>query len=240
MLVREEIEKSGSLDARAVVANDSEDEAKTLIEEFLPFLRGRVAKYAMRFDEHVQEDVYSVAMMALYEAIQNYDIGKGHFFPFANRVVSARIIDHIRKISRHHGKTVSLSEEDSQQQAQSAIISEVSIRNFNEERRRERMAEEIEQFRSEISTWGITMDDLVKSSPKHRHLRDTYKEIISTVMNNHDIMQTINLKRYFPIKAISIISGLPQKKLERARTFILASLVIKTGDYDLLSEYSCG
>jgi len=234
----ENIEQPTSLDERALAAKKSEDEAKTLIEEFMPFLHGRVAKYSAQYDEHLKDDFLSTAMSAFYEAVQCYDREKGHFFPFASRVVCARIIDNVRKVSRHEGRTVSLSDDDDvQQSSQTAVINVISLRNYDEERRRERLVEEIEQFKSEIATWGITMEALERSSPKHKELRNTYREIVSKVVKSPDITQTIGLKRYFPIKAVSKITGIPQKKLERARTFILASLIIKTGDYELLSEY---
>jgi RNA polymerase sigma factor len=231
----ERIENPAGLDQRVISAKESDSEAKALIEEFMPFLRGRVAKYSARYDEHQREDLLSTAMMAFYEAVQSFDAERGHFFPFANRVVCARIIDQMRKINRHMGKTVSLDEDETEQQ--SAAINVISMRNYDAELRQKRLSEEIEMFKSEVAFWGITMEALARGSPKHKELRHTYKEIISSVINCPEIMQTIHLKRYFPIKAIAKITGLPHKKLERARTFILASLVIKTGDYELLTEY---
>jgi len=234
----ETIEQPKSLDERAKLAKQSEAEVKKLIEEFMPFLHGRVARYSARLEEHLQEDLLSSAMMAFYEAVKSYDAEKGHFFPFANRVVSARLIDQIRKIRRHEGKTVPLNIDDEEPQfSQTSAINVLSMRNYDAERRREQLMDEIEQFKAEAALWGITMDALVRGSPKHRELRHTYREILTAVSKNPEIMQTIHLKRYFPVKAISQITGLPQKKLERARTYILASLVIKTGDYVLLTEY---
>ena len=237
-LIDTDADNSDSLDDRAVAANQSEEIAKVLIEEFLPFLRARVARYSMRFDEHIRDDILSSAMLALYEAIQKYDIDKGHFFPFADRVVCARIIDQIRIINRQEGNTVPLHDvSDNEQSAQSSAINVISIRNYDEERRRSRLAEEIEQFTSEIATWGITMANLVKNSPKHKELRKTYKKVVADIIRSPDIIQTINVKRYFPVKSIAKLTGLPQKKLERARTYIVAAIVIKTGDYELLSTY---
>jgi len=230
--------KAASLDERAVAAKQSELETNALIKEFMPFLHGRAAIYSAQYNEHLREDLLSAAMMAFYEAIRNYDAEKGHFFPFANRVIRARIIDSIRKTNQHGGKTVSLDEDDFEQPpAQSTAIREASLRNYSAELRRQFMAEEIEQFKAELALWGITMDALVSSSPKHKELRATYRELISQIAKSPDIMQTIQLKRYFPIKEIQKMSDLPHKKIERARTFILASLIIKTGDYDLLSGY---
>jgi len=234
----DDVEKPVKLNERAVEAKHSDIEAKALIEEFLPFLRARVARYTVKSNNQLCEDTLSIAMWALHEALQKYDIEKGHFFPFADQVVRARIIDHIRKISRQEKNTVSLNaEDDYEQSARSSVVNVISLRNYDEAQRRARLAEEIEQFKSEIATWGITMETLTKGSPKHKELRKTYEYILSAVRNCPDIMQTINLKRYFPVKAISKITGLPQKKLERARTYILAALIIKVGDYELLSDF---
>ena len=234
----EKLERASNLDDRAVEAKNSEAETEKLIIEFTPFLRNQVARHSSRYDEYQCESLFSAAMMGFYEAIKNYDSAKGHFFPFADRVVRSRIIDHIRTSSKNEGMTVSLDEEDEEQKmAQSAVIAEISMRNYDAQRRQEMLLEEIEQFKAEIKTWGFTMEILAKSSPKHKQLRNSYYEVLSAVYNDHDIMQTIRLKRYFPTKAISKITGLPQNKLERARIFIIASLIIKMGDYDLLNDF---
>jgi len=241
MVESNSVEKSTNLDTRVLEAKKSETEAEKLIKEYTPFLRRQVTRYSTRYDEHQRDALFSVAMTAFYEAISSYDPIKGRFFPFADRVVRMRIIDYIRSLAKHEGKLISLYDSDDEQQsAQSSVISELSMRNYHEERRQEMLADEIEQFRQEISAWGITMDALVAASPKHKELRNTYNRLVSTVVRNHDIMMTIKLKKYFPIKAISEITGLPLKKLERARIFVLASLIIKTGDYELLASFLHG
>ena len=240
MLEQENLIKASDLNERAIIAKGSEAEVENLITEFTPFLRNRVARYSAQFEEYLREDLFSVAMSAFYEAIQSYDDEKGYFFPFADRVVCARIIDNVRKIQRHRGKTVSLDDDEQPNSAQAAAINAISVQSYEESRRREDLAEEIEQFKSEIASWGITMESLVRDSPKHKELRNTYKKIVFSIAENADIIQTIKLKRYFPVKKISEITKLPQKKLERARTFIIASLIIKTGDYDLLTGFLDG
>ena len=236
------VENARPLDERAASAKNSEDEINRLIEDYKPFLRARVAKYSQQRDEYQREELYSTALIAFYEAIKSYDMDKGHFMPFANNVVSKRLIDHVRKDYKNADKTVSLDEEDEDEKhsAQTAAIEDISIRLYEIERRREALADEIEQFKAELNLWGITMESLTNQSPKHKAVRDTYKMVVSKVSQSPDIMQTIRSKHYFPINSISKITGLPQKKLERARTFILASIIIKMGDYEYLSDYVCG
>ena len=236
--MEENLEHAASLDNRAVAAKQSESETERLIEDFKPFLNARAARYAPQSDWAQREELQSVTMMAFYEAIQKYDINKGHFFPFADRVVRARIIDSIRLVYKAGEKTVSFeADNDAEPSSNSSVIDEISIRSYDEQRRREMITEEIEQFKAELALWGITMDALSRQSPKHRKLLLSYRMAIAKILQNSDIVQTIQLKRYFPIKAVALLTGLPQKNVERARTFILASLIIKLGDFDYLSEY---
>jgi RNA polymerase sigma factor len=234
----ETIIQTGALDERAVNAKQSNEETERLITDFKAFLRSRVSRYAVHADETSREEMFGTAMLAFYEAIQKYDASKGHFFPFANQVVCERLIDFNRKAYRHDGHTAPLEEDDGEHEsAQSAAIAEVSIRNYEDERKRGQMVDEIEQLKAELAVWGITLATLVDQSPKHAKVREEYRKVVSLVAQAPDIIQTIQLKRYFPIKAIANISGLPPKKLERARNFLLASLFIRIGDYDYLSEY---
>ena len=238
MADEEKIKKSADLDGYVLEAQKSEIGIEKLIKEFTPFLHRQVARFAVKHDEHQRDALFSVALSAFYEAISTFNPQRGHFYPFAERVVRARIIDHIRESRKHEGKTVSLYDDDEElQSAQSAAISRISMRNFKEERRREDLAEEIAEFKQEIAEWGITMESLAAASPKRKELRDEYYEIVAAILDNTEVMQTIKEKRYYPVKIITVITGLPQKKIERSRIFILASLIIKTGDYSLLSDF---
>ena len=237
-LTSETIERSIELDDRAEIAKESTSVMEKLIDDFKVFLQNRVYRYSSRANDTQREEMFGTAMLAFYEAVQKYDASKGHFFPFVNRVVCERLIDFNRKAFRSEGYTVSLEEvNDEQAAAQSTAIAEVSLQAYEAKSSHEKLVDEIEQFKVELSLWGLTMSSLVDQSPKHSRLREEYKMVIAKIIETPDIIQTIQLKRYFPIKAIAKISGLPQKKLERARSFILASLIIRMGDYSYLSEY---
>ena len=236
--VEEAVEEAESLDNRVVAARQSKDEMEQLIKDYMPFLNSRVARYSSRTEYDKREELQSVAMMSFYEAVQKYDADKGHFFPFVNQVVRARIIDSIRKVYKFDEHTIPLeTEDDEQNSSKTSTIDNASMRFYDIQRRQEQITDEIEQFKQELSTWGITMETLSQQSPKHRKVLDTYKAAIAKIAQNVDVIQTIQLKCYFPVKAIANITGLPLKNVERARTFILASLIIKLGDYDYLSEY---
>jgi RNA polymerase sigma factor len=230
--------KAANIDDRAVAAKQSKEASEQLISEFKPFLENLAARYSQQYDLSLRDDLLSVVMLAFYESIKSYDVARGHFFPYVKRVARSRIIDYLRTASRHWGKTLPLEDSDeTQQTTQSTAVAEASERQYESEKRQQLLVEEIEQFKRELKAWGITFDELSRQSPKQKRLREIYRRVVTEVAENHDIVQTIQLKRYFPVKAIAEITKLPPKKLERARIFVLASLIIKTGDYEILSEY---
>jgi len=241
VLMADSLVKAANINERAMAARQSREAADRLIGDFMPFLHGLAQKYARQFEGYGHDDMLSVAMLAFYESIQSYDSDKGHFFPFAKRVVNARVIDHVRAQGRHRGQTVPLDDDDPDREAaQSAYVEEASTRAYDAERRQEMLREEIEVFTAELSEWGISMEALARRSPKHKRLREQYRAVVSLVAESPDIVQTIQLKRYFPVSAVAELTGIPPKKLERARIFVLASLIIKFGDYEILSEYVMG
>ena len=237
----EQLHHASMLDERAAAAVRSNDEMERLIEDYRSFLRSRVYRYSTHCDNAQREEMFGTAMLAFYESVKKYDPSKGHFFPFSNRIVCERLIDYNRRASRHEGHLISLEDEVGDPlTAQSAAVTEMSIRSYEATSSQAQLVEEIEQFKEELAGWGISMASLAMQSPKHRKLREDYRMVVTQITQTPDIIQTIQLKRYFPIKAVAKISGIPPKKLERARNFILASLIIKMGDYDYLSEYVNG
>ena len=230
------------MDRRAAEAKGSENETERLIEDFKPYLNSCAARYSAKDSSGRHDEMYSTAMLAFYESIQNYDADKGHFFQYVERVVRSRLIDEVRRTYKQTGNTIPLDSIDSESDSDSVhnrmnAVDELSMRSYDNQRRRELLAYEIEQFKAELDDWGITMETLSNRSPKHKKLRDTYGEIISKIAGDQSIIQTIHIKRYFPVKEVAGITGYTHKTIERARTYILATLIIKLGDYDLLSGF---
>lgn len=226
-----------SLDERAIAAAQNDRERELLIEEFQPYLHGQVHRLTGS-DTRNRDELFSYALLAFNEAIGSYKADKGHFFAFADNVVHRRLIDGMRRIYRTQKDTVSLTDYDEQgEEIQNKNIVKASITQYQASQEQTAIAMEIEQFNNELDSWDITMDMLVKQSPKHKALRKIYNQAIHAAAADSEIMQTIQLKRYFPVKKVSELTGIPQKKLERGRIYILASIIIQTGDYEYLSDY---
>lgn len=224
-----------AMDVRAELAAKQESEAERLIEEYRPYLVRCASRYANTASGN-HDELYGQAMMAFYEAIKSYDRAKGHFFTFANHVVRLRMIDYVRKLYRNMENTLSL-EDEGEDSPQTEAMAKAGMAKYREQLKQSALVAEIEQLKDELREWNITMASLAEQSPRHAKLRETYGRVISMVVKDADILQTICLKRYFPIKKVAELTGVPPKKLERGRTYIIASLIIRIGDYEYLCDY---
>ena len=224
------------IDQRAVIALKNTVEFERLLIKFKPFLRSRVSRLAGRSDD-MRADMMSVAFEAFFESVRSFNQQKGHFFQFMNRVVHNRLIDNLRKIYVRRVETASLEIYDEDDTKQMSLIDKVSIDEYREENRKSYFKSEIECLKEELAKWNISMDALLIHSPKHARLRDMYNTVAKVISNDEQIMTIINTKHYFPVKKISNSTKIPLKKIERGRIFILASLIILTGDYQHLKQY---
>jgi RNA polymerase sigma factor len=147
------------------------------------------------------------------------------------------MIDHLRKVYKDERMTAHFESEGAASSAQPAAVSEISIRLYEEECRNGQLVDEIEQFKAELNTWGITIEELAGRSPKHERLREMCRDVVLTIAQDPEMMRDIRKKRRLPIKTISEKTGVPYSKLERLRVYLLAALIVKTGDYQCISGY---
>lgn len=234
-----------SADELAVEAKSSESRLEELIEQSTPFMHNCVRRTCGQLDGSARDDMSSVALSGLYEAVSGYDAEKGHFYPFAELVIHRRLTDALRQLQRQRNNLVyfdDITQPESGRSygSQSNIISSASLREHSRQSDAQQLRMEIEQFKDELAAWGISFDVLTRQSPAHKRLRQEYRAAVKSIAASREILDIIWKKKYFPISKVAEVTGLSYKKLERGRSYIIASLIIYTGGYDYLSEYISG
>jgi RNA polymerase sigma factor len=225
------------LDKTVLEAAKSPEKTDALIRANEPYIRSRVSRYASGSSGVRIDELLSVGMMAFFEAIKTYREDKGHFYPFADLVIRRRIIDEFRKnVKSERAEMLNLLDED-ETDGRPQPLETVSMGYFRESSVNEALLSELEEYKEKLAERGIRFEDLAKHSPKHKALRAVCRDAIETIVNDDGTVELILNKKGFPIKRVSEITGLPQKKLERLRIYIIAVIIILTGDYDYLSEY---
>ena len=211
-----------TLENRVIEVREDKFKTSRLIYEFRPFIAGVIQKRAGRFIQYGVDDEFSIGLSAFKEAMDSYDKEKGKFLSFARMVIDRRIIDYYRRNSKR--RTISLDDD-----ALSSMDFKGNGVNYKEqysidEEREERMIEAIE-YRAELEKWGIGLEELAEISPRSGSLREEYKEIARSIVNDSDILKTLMETKRLPLKKIERNMWVHRKKLERGRIYIIAMVL---------------
>jgi len=227
-----------SLNERVINIKQNTEEINRLIEGYKPFIASTVEQHLNRYVEYGIDDELSIALMAFHEAIEKYDMKKGNFLSFAKITIKHRLIDHYRKEQKLKGKVVYLEQDKNQDEEESVnLYADESLTKYTEAQKSELRRLELEEIKKELAQWGISFADVARSSPKHEATRRTYLAVIDFIMENPNLIDIIKKKRYLPIEKISAGLKIPRKKIERGRNYIVAAVLILSGDYQFINEY---
>jgi RNA polymerase sigma factor len=226
-----------SVNERVEKIKNDEKAINIFVEEYKPFISSCVQRATGKYFRFGEDDELSIGMIAFVEAINSYESMKGNFLSFAQNIIKRRLIDYYRK-EKKHSNVISLNgtyEEDGETEKDLSV--EVSIDNYSKEMLEEARRHELEELKYELQKWDISFAELVDASPKHDKTRKICKEIIKFLFSQPVLVTNILQKKYLPIAEIEKNLKIPRKKIERARKYIIAVLLIKMGDYELIKEF---
>ena len=174
--------------------------------------------------------------MAFVEAIKVFDNEKGSFLSLAQNVIKRRLIDYYRK-EKKHDNVISLNEYSGEEDEESDLSSGQAVDTYSKEEISEYRRLELEDLKRELKNWDISFMELVEASPKHDKTRKMYKDIIRFIISQPELTKQIKSKKYLPIAEVEKNTGIPRKTIERSRKYIIAALLIITGDYQYVRDY---
>jgi RNA polymerase sigma factor len=225
-----------TLDERVQKIRGNNFEINRLLEEYKPFIASCTEKAAGRYVRYGEDDELSIAMMAFVEAVNAYNRDKGSFLCFAKNVIGRRIIDYYRKENRHN-RVISINEYTDEDKQEISLDIKESLKKYEEDIISEYRRMEIIQLKEELMEWDISFDDLVKASPGQNRTRRMCGRIMRFIVSDPKLVSTIKEKRYLPVSLIEKSLGISRKKIERMRKYIIAALIVTTGDYRYIKEY---
>jgi len=232
---------SETLNEKVVRIRGLKEEKNEFIQDYKPFIASTVEKCVGRYVNYGQDDELSIGLMAFEEAINQYDFNKGNFLSFAQNVIKRRIIDYYRKEKRHKNVTYISDSypdgEDGENIYDYAATADQIQNNYRDEEINNLRRIELLQLKEDLKKFDLCFNDVAKSSPKHKGTKKAYMEIIKFITENTEIADKIKHKKYIPIAEIQIATKLPRKTIERARNYVIAAVIILTGDYYSLRDY---
>src|SRR5690606_28543297 len=147
----------------------SPEERNDLLKDLEP----QVLKIASKISKRLitkHDDEYAIALEGLDEAITKFDIKhQSAFMSFAYLVIHGRLVDYFRQQKRHANQVSLSSNSDAQEEeANHPGIIAPSYENFRKDELNQMRKLEITIFVQALEKYGITMNELIKKSPKHR------------------------------------------------------------------------
>ena len=213
-------------------AKENTQIADDLIRDYIPFIRSEASKCTSRICTE-QDDEYSIAMIAFYEAIIGYERGRGAFLSYASMLIRSRIIDFQRKESRHQ-RQVSLYAE-SGEDARTIIDETADERDYyTESANLEATQQEIDELSAVMLDFGVSFSDVADNSPKQERTLEACASAIRYAAENKHLLDELLRTKKLPLAQLVTGSGAERKTLERHRKYILAMLLIQTNGYEII------
>ena len=214
-------------------AKEDSDKADDLIRSYIPFIRSEATKFMERLCTD-QDDEYSIAMMAFYEAIMGYERGRGTFLGYAALLIKSRLIDYTRKEARHQGQ-ISLDEELGGEDDRAFIDTLADSRDYYEESaHREATRQEIEELSAVMAQFDVSFSDVADNCPKQERTMEACAKAIRYAGENKKLLDELLRTKKLPLAQLVQGSGVERKTLERHRKYILAMLLIQTNGYEII------
>lgn len=233
----------GEIPVEILIARIQQGDVKLrnqFITDYQPLVAKMASRFCKRYIDPAKDDEFSISLQAFNEAITQYSPKSGGtFFGFAEMVIRRRLIDHIRKETRHQNSVPysSFDIEDEEQNVMNSVEIHESIERYETEVLRINRQHEIMEYAARLGEFGISFRELTEVSPKHRDSRQMMMTIGKGIAANESWMDSLLRRKLLPVKELCEGYPVSRKTIERNRRYIIAIALIAHGNYPHLQDY---
>ncbi len=187
----------------------------------------------------MSDDEWSVALLAVNEALTRYSFEKGNFWSYAAVVIQSRTYDYYRSQGKAakellvrpdaFGGNPDDAEEDLGITQEIASKTAVTIDRG--------LADEIEALSGELSGFEIDFFSLAEYAPKSEKTKKSCGDVLKAFFQPPPLTAELKRTGNFPVKQVLSRLWVSRKLLDRHRKYLIAAAVILGGDYPGLKEY---
>jgi len=226
------------IDNRAINAAKDDAILSDFVKEQKQFIISCAYKTTKKYLT-INDDEWSIALIAFSDAVKKYDLSKGAFLSYAETMIDWRLIDYLKSENKKCSEfSVNPSVFDGEQNDNDENINiKIEVTKKISCSQNYSIKDEIEAANAEFKKFGFSFYDLSKSSPKFSKNKSACKQAVNYILENEEIKQEIYRTKQLPIKIIQKNTDLPRKLLEHHRKYIIAAIEILSGEYPYLAEY---
>lgn len=186
-----------------------------LIEQHMPFIIRTISSMTGNYVSVQQDEEFSVALSAFAEAVERFDGERGTFLSYAGLVIRSRLKTHLEQERHRQREELSLKA----MEESGTVLMDSRTEGNN-------LREEILIYREELQKFGLSLEDLVDHSPKHRDTRHRAVEAARTASEDKKIVARTYEKKKLPIRAVAVLCNLSEKIIKTSKIFILGTMVV--------------
>jgi len=232
---------AGSLEELVIQVQAGDEQLRQeLLRDYHPFMIKTASKVCKKYIDVRRDDEFSIALSAFNEALDRYSPEESRsFLSFAEMVIQRRLIDYIRREQRFQNQVPfsAFDVEDDEEHTLNPVEVEESLRLFAEEQQGIARRAEIQLYAQQLKEFGISLQELVRVSPKHQDSRQLLFEVAYVLASQTDLVSRLLEKKTLPIKELLKVVNVSRKTLERHRKYIIAIALVLIFDYPYLRDY---
>ncbi|MCF8565201.1 RNA polymerase sigma factor SigI [Alicyclobacillus tolerans] len=238
---RKKSEDNSQLYSLLKLAQEGDDRARNeLIQSYVPFILRIASQASRRYIDRDRDDEFSVAMLAMNEAIDRFDDSrKMNFLGFAETIIRRRLIDYFRsqKSQSRHVPWTEFDVTDDEDNVINYVEVKSSIQAHENMLEQQQRQMEILEYKTILEEFGLSFEDLVDLSPKHADARENAIAVARVVVEDDVMRAYVFERKSLPLKQLEQKVGVSRKTMERQRKYILAIVLLLCGDFQCLKEY---
>jgi len=220
------------------IKNGDNQLREKLINDYKPYIVKIVSKTSGKYVDFENSEEFSIGLIAFNEAIDCFEESKNvSFLNFSKTVIKRRVIDYIRKNEKNskvYPLTYFYDHENNNDKSfeEKYLIVDSSSQFSNIETK-----EEIALFVSKLHDFGIELNDLVKSSPKHMDSKRLSIRIARILAESPELSEKLERKKNIPMVDLLKLIDVNHKTIERNRKFIISIYLILTSKLEVMQGY---
>jgi len=202
--------------------NTHSDACKNFILEHKPFILSTISARLNRYIRSENEEVFSIGLSAFLESIEKFDPDKGQFYSFAKLVIDRRVINYIRGNEKHiHEDIDTIQIKDNSVSLEEQFL----------------LKEELKSFEKKLEFFGITVDELVESSPLHYDTRERAITIGEKTSHEKDLVDHLYRSKRLPVTKMCQRFMITRKVIYGSKNFIISVIVVFHEKLDLIKRW---
>lgn len=214
------------------------DSRKTdFVEKYVNFIKVSVYKATDKAIRKEDEE-FEIALQAFNEAVMAYDESKGDFYDFAEEVIYEKLTGETLEETVQEEE---LYEEEEQIPEEELLEEDEPMEeDVPEEEFYEDISVEIEELGAQLKRRQIHFADLVNFSPKSKKAKNEVFKAIEYIVDNRAALDKVLDEGIVPVNKVLDNTSVSRDCLDKHRKYIIAAVMILTGNYPQLAEYLYG